>query len=284
MFRYAVTLSSFKDIEGIEQTLERISGLGFDALEMYGEPEMINIKRPRELFDSHQIKICGVTGMWGRASKEGEERRLLSSDPALQRRAKEYVKQCVRMCHALGGAHLNVCLFADDDLSFFDSTHRAFQAERKKSIMKRAVPILSELAKFTADYGVRLLLEPLNRYSTPYFSTARDALKIVKEVDNDWLRMMLDTFHMNIEEDAFDIAIAEAKDFLRHMHFADNNRKMPGYGHIDFKTIVGSLANSGYRGYITFEPTIRDSTSYERPLRNGLGFTRSLETIHRDTN
>lgn len=261
--------------------MERISGLGFNAVEMYGEPDNANLRQLSELFGSYRMKVCGVTGMWGAKAQGGSERKLLSSDARLQKQASDYVKKCVRMCHSLGGKHVNLCLFADDNLSFFDKTHRTVQPKTKADMQKVAAPILSELAGFAAEHDVRLLVEPLNRYSTPYCNTASDALNIVKSVDNDYVRLMLDTFHMNIEEDSFEHTIEKTREVLLHMHFADNNRKMPGYGHIDFKAIVGALMHAGYGGYVTFEPTIYDG-GYELSLRNGLQFIKSLEEGVRD--
>ncbi len=274
-FRYAVTLASFKDVEPVGQTLQKISALGYDSVEMYGEPDRTDTNRLLELSGSCGVSVCGVTGVWGSTSEDAWKRKLLSSDASVQKHAADYVKKCVQMCSALGGGHLNVCLFADDSLSFYDRTHRVIPAERKKKAQDSAVPVLLELARFAADHGVTLVLEPLNRYSTPYCCTAQDAAYVAGRVNQESLRIMLDTFHMNIEEDSFEHTISGVKNMLRHMHFADNNRKMPGYGHIDFKAIVGALAKIKYSWYVTFEPAIPDG-NYGEPLKNGLQFIKSL--------
>lgn len=275
-FKYAITLASFRNIESTEQTLSRISKVGFDAVEMYGEPEKVSVKDLAELFDSYQTSVCGVTGMWGSISEDGWKRKLMSLDSGVQEHAKGYVKQCIQLCHSLGGTELNICLFADDSLSIYDKTHRAIPKEKKVAVHDLAVPVLSELSKFASDYGVRLLLEPLNRYSTPYCNTAHDAMAIANKVDQENFGVLLDTFHMNIEEDSFSDTISNSKRRLRHMHFADNNRKLPGYAHIDFKEIVASLVNIKYDGYISFEPTILD-VDYEMQLKNGLQLVKSHE-------
>lgn len=274
-FKYAVTLAPFRDVEPVGQTLQRVSALGYDSVEMYGEPDKVDVRKLRELSGSYGVAVCGVTGMWGSISEEGWKRKLLSSDASLQKHATDYVKKCVQMCRSLGGGHLNVCLFADDSLSFYDKTHRVMPADRKRNMQDSAVPVLLELARFAADHDVTLMLEPLNRYSTPYCCTAQDAAAVASRVGHENLGIMLDTFHMNVEEDSFEHTISGARGMLRHMHFADNNRKMPGYGHIDFNAIVGALAKIEYSGYVTFEPAIPDS-NYEEPLKNGLQFIKSL--------
>ena len=276
LFKYAITLASFRNIEAVEQTLNRISKFGYDAVEMYGEPEKVSAKDLVELFNSHQIPVCGVTGMWGSISEDGWKRKLMSIDAGMQEYAKNYVKQCIQLCHSLGGTKLNICLFADDNLSIYDKTHRAIPEERKATLHDLAVPILSELSKYASDYGVGLLLEPLNRYSTPYCNTAHDAMAIASKVGHENFGVLLDTFHMNIEEDSFDDAILKSKSRLRHMHFADNNRKLPGYAHIDFREIVTSLVNIKYDGYISFEPII-PKIDYETQLKRGLQLVKSHE-------
>ena len=83
---------------------------------------------------------------------------------------------------------------------------------------------------------------------------------------------------MNIEEDSFEDAILKSRKLLRHTHFADNNRKMPGYAHINFQSIVRSLYSIGYNGYASFEPTIIDQ-DYENSTKRGLEFIKSIEKL-----
>lgn len=271
--KYSITLASFRKLEPIEETLSKLAGQGFDAVEMFGEPEQVDVPKLKDVLGAHGMPVCGITGMWGAASKDGWRRRLLSSDLALVQNSIRYVRDCVKMCDSLGGQEVNVCLFADD-IPSFDRTHGTLAQVEKVKLAQRAVPILAELCRFASDHGVKLVLEPLNRYSTPHCSTARDALAIVKQVDS--LGVMLDTFHMNIEEDSFEGAIWTAGGLLGHTHFADNNRKMPGSGHIDFAAIVRCLQDIGYGGYASFEPNIADR-NYERDTRRGLEFMRRIQ-------
>jgi sugar phosphate isomerase/epimerase len=177
------------------------------------------------------------------------------------------------MCNILDGKEMNICLFADD-MPGFDKTHGAITAQEKKSFTAKAIPIMSQLCKVAKDSGVKLVLEPLNRYSTPYCASANDALVIAQQVES--LGILLDTFHMNIEEDSFADAIQSCRDFLQHTHFADNNRKMPGFAHIDFYAIVKSLHAIGYSDYASFEPNISDR-NYEFTIKHSLEFIRQIE-------
>ena len=276
--KYSITLSSFRNIvEPVEQTLDRLLIQGYDAVEMFGEPDRVQLEHTRQLFQSYNISVCALTGMWGSISPDGWKRKLLSSDQSLIRSSQKYVKQCIDMCHVLGGKKLNICLFADDKLVSIDKNHQVISEQEKVPVIQRVLPILSELAKYANDRGIQTLLEPLNRYSTPYCSTAADAVAIAKKMNRDNFGVLLDTFHMNIEEDSFENAIISTEGLLHHTHFADNNRKMPGLGHIDFKTIMKALSQIGYNSeYISFEPNLT-SDKYRVDTEFGLNFIRSLD-------
>ena len=272
--KYAITLSSFMDLEPLEATLSKISAMGFDSVEMYGEPSEIDIQRTTELLNCYDMSVCGVTGMWGGISSESCKRRLLSQDPGILKASMEYVRDCAKLCNALGGWEFNVCLFAEEN-STTDRTHRITPETEKDKMRSRIVPILSELCKYSENLGVTLVLEPLNRYSTPYCASSKDAAQIAGLVDRSSLGIMLDTFHMNIEEDSFEDAFKTAKTYLRHMHFADNNRKMPGFAHIDFAAVTRAMRDIGYDGTVSFEPNI-SQPRYEREIKSGLEFIRKL--------
>lgn len=270
--RYAITLASFRNIEPIEDTLATLARQGYDAMEMYGEPGEVDAKKLLDSLASYGLPVCGVTGMWGSISKNGWKRRLLSSDPAIVQASEQYVMDCLQLCNIIGGHEMNICLFADDTQGL-DKTHRIIPLNEKEIFVSKAIPLMRRLVRRAADYGIELLLEPLNRYSTPYCATAKDALAIANQVES--LGVLLDTFHMNIEEDSFRDAIESSSKILRHLHFADNNRKMPGYAHIDFSSIIESLNEIGYDNYISFEPNIADK-NYEHVIKHGLDFIKEI--------
>jgi sugar phosphate isomerase/epimerase len=276
--KYAITLASFRKIEPIDNTLTVLARQGYDAIEMFGEPSEVDAKKLLDSLNSYGLSVCGVTGMWGSISSDGWKRRLLSSDAMLVQASEQYVIDCLKLCNILGGNEMNVCLFADE-MQGVDRTHRIISANEKELFAAKAVPIMRRLSRKAADYGIQLVLEPLNRYSTPYCATVKDAIAISQQVDS--LGVLLDTFHMNIEEDLFKDTVQSSRKFLRHMHFADNNRKMPGFAHIDFSTIVESLNEIGYNGYISFEPNIADR-NYEHATKFGLDFVKRIVQQHQD--
>lgn len=274
-FKYSITLSSFRNVEPLEQTLERLVQQGYDAVEMFGEPERVHFKSLEQTFNSFDIPVDGITGMWGSMSSDGWKRRFLSPEPSIVTNSQKYVQQCIEMCHYLGGKKTNICLFADDKLVTLDGNHYVISEDRKMSVIQKVMPVLSDLSRFAEERGIQLLLEPLNRYSTPYCTTSNDAVRIAEQINQNNFGILLDTFHMNIEEQSFEYAILKSEGLLRHTHFADNNRKMPGYGHIDFRLIVKTLKNIGYNQYISFEP-ILTYEGYESATKSGLELIKTI--------
>ena len=273
-WEYSITLSSFKNLEPIQVTLEKLKNQGLSTVEVYGDPDFIDVKNLMDQFDSYSIKVSGVTGMWGLSSADNKSRNLVTTDSRLRLAAQNYVKKCVTLCHDLGGKTFNICLFSDEPL-ISDANHKFLPVEMKRKLISSLVRPLRELAEYASDYGIDLVIEPLNRYSTPICTSSEDAKYIVNQLNHENMGIMLDTFHMNIEEDSIYETIVVTSSLLRHMHVSDNNRKMPGFAHIDFDEVVRALKKIKYSKFITFEPTIQN-TNYENDLKTGLNHFTSL--------
>ena len=273
-WEYSITLSSFKNLEPIQVTLEKLKNQGFSTVEVYGEPDFIDVKNLMDQFDSYSIKVSGVTGMWGLSSADNKSRNLVTTDSRLRLATQNYVKKCVTLCHDLGGKTFNICLFSDEPL-ISDGNHKFLPVEMKRKLISSLVRPLRELAEYASDYGIDLVIEPLNRYSTPICTSSEDAKYIVNQLNHENMGIMLDTFHMNIEEDSIYETIVSTGSLLRHIHVSDNNRKMPGFAHIDFDEVVRALKKIKYSKFITFEPTIQN-TNYENDLKTGLNHFTSL--------
>ncbi|MGB7697545.1 MAG: sugar phosphate isomerase/epimerase family protein, partial [Nitrososphaeraceae archaeon] len=188
--------------------------------------------------------------------------------------AQNYVKKCILLCQRLGGSTFNICLFSNKPL-ISDSNHKTLLPREKIKSASSVIRPLRELAKYASDYNVELLIEPLNRYSTPVCSEAKDAKYIIDQINHENVGMLLDTFHMNIEEDSIHNAIIRSNTILKHVHISDNNRKMPGLAHIDFESIIVALKKIKYSKYLTFEPTFQ-SSDYKNDLKFGLQYLKKL--------
>lgn len=276
-WKYSITLSSFKNLEPIQTTLENLKNYGFSAVEVYGEPDLINVRNLKDQIDSLSIDVSGITGMWGLSSADNISRNLVTTDNNSLIVAQNYVKKCVTLCHDLGGRTFNICLFSDKPL-ISDGNHKYLPQDKKRKLVTSLVNPLRDLAKYANEYDVKLVIEPLNRYSTPVCTTFEDAKYIVNQVNHENLGIMLDTFHMNIEEDSIYETIVASRSVLKHVHASDNNRKMPGFAHIDFEAVVRALKIIEYSNYITFEPTIKN-TEYGVDLKSGLEHLTSLSKL-----
>lgn len=272
MVKFSITIDSFTKIESLENTIKGLVELGINNIELSGDPSNFNLKKNFELFNTFSVSILGVTGKWT-SSKGMISPILLTSDPHILSYSKNYVKECIKICNFFGGSIFNICLLSDYHLKK-DWNHEMIPNKEKKKLLKRSVNILSELTRFSKDFGVYLLLEPLNRYSTPFCCNTADAMFVTSNLNNDYFSILLDTYHMNIEEMDFSESIIKSKDFLKHIHFADSNRKMPGLGHINFNSILKTLRKIQYNNYIGLEPIV--DRNYKVEIRQGLNFLNKL--------
>ena len=139
-------------------------------------------------------------------------------------------------------------------------------ADEQHSRRAGAVEAIGACARFAAHHGVTLLIEPINRYETNFVNTVAEGLALADEIGETSVKLLPDTFHMNIEEADMSASLRAAGDRLGYFHVADSNRHAPGQGHIDFPNLLQTLAQIGYRGYVTAEilPLPDDSTAMQR--------------------
>jgi sugar phosphate isomerase/epimerase len=115
------------------------------------------------------------------------------------------------------------------------------------------VEAIRECAEAAAGTGVRFALEPMNRYETDLIHTVADGLELIDRVGAPNFGLLLDTFHMNIEEPSIEDGIRTCGDRVFHVHVADSNRWHPGAGHLDFPSILETLSAIGYDGFVSGE-------------------------------
>lgn len=125
------------------------------------------------------------------------------------------------------------------------------------------VNTIRECAKLAEDIGIPLLIEPINRYETNWIFTAQDGRDLIDRIGLSSVKLLLDTFHMNIEESNIVDAILKTGDRLGYVHFADNTRHAPGQGQTDFIVILSALKSIGYSGPVVAEvlPLPDDNTA-----------------------
>ncbi|MGE5554363.1 MAG: TIM barrel protein [Betaproteobacteria bacterium] len=129
----------------------------------------------------------------------------------------------------------------------------AKEPRERESQWRAFVEAVGELADYAAARGVRLALEPINRYETNLINTVGEGLDLLEQVGRGNLGLLVDTFHMNIEEASLAKSICRAGSALLYVHLADSNRWAPGMGHLRFGEVFRALDRIGYLGPLSAE-------------------------------
>ena len=221
--------------------------LGFDVIEMaVFDPAAVDKAAVKKALEETGLAptFCTIMSL---------ERDLIAEEPGPRETAKNYIRDAVLL-----GEELGVEVFGGPH---YAPVGKLVGRGRTQQEWDRAVEGFKEVAPFAHDHGVCLCIEPLNRFETYFINIAADAIALVDEVDSPGLRVMLDTFHMNIEEKDPAGAIRACGDRLRHFHACGNDRGTPGSGNIVWDEIIEALKDIGYshRAVIeSFVPGIKE--------------------------
>ena len=228
--------------------IRKAARLGFDTLEICPAP-LVNLPREACLAISQTAEEVGIDLTYCIGIPPCYD--LASEDPAVRKAGIDYQKQLIDVMSAMGGTTIGGILYSCWPYSV------AQGPVDKRPMWERSVMSMRQVASYAADHGVTLCMEVVNRFEQVLLNTAREAVLYCKEVDSPSCRILLDTFHMNIEEDDFASAIRTAAPYLAHMHIGETNRKTPGVGKMDWDTICGTLKEIDYRGHVVMEPFVK---------------------------
>jgi sugar phosphate isomerase/epimerase len=117
----------------------------------------------------------------------------------------------------------------------------------------RFLDSLDEVARYAAPKDVLVAVEPVNRYELNFINNVSEAYEVITKRDIPNVKIMPDTFHMNIEDQSIEATFIRYRDHIAYIHFADSNRRAPGQGHLNFPNIINTLKATGYDGYVTAE-------------------------------
>jgi len=239
--------------------MEEASRLGFEGLELnLRDSDRIPHDEVLESLARFSLEVPSIgTGQ----SFFQDNLSLADPDPEVQ----EYVQQRMKS-HILFAEHLGASVVLGSirgrlDESSIEARQRCYQA---------AVESSRELARFAGHHGVRLTIEPINRYETNFLNTVEETLHFLEDLGEETVGVLLDTFHMNIEEASMDEAVHAAGDRLWHVHWVDSNRCAPGMGHTEFRPLYQALQGVEYGGYLSAEiiPRPDDRIAAETWFRN----------------
>jgi len=219
---------------------------GFETVEIPVEAlEHIDPIKVRTAAANAGLKIGSICACMG----PGRDFRGTAED---QRTATTYVRGLIDQAAAMGcpsiiGPIYSVVGLAD-----------AHDDAEKKQQFDLVVKNLKPLAKYAEQKGVRLCIEPLNRFETDFLNTCDQGLKLIKAIGSKAVGLHLDTFHMNIEEKNQAAAIVKAGKHLVHFHACGSDRGTPGGDHIDWAPIVKALKKIKYKGDVVIESFTTD--------------------------
>lgn len=225
---------------------EKISGLGFDVMEIpagdllkMSDSELEDLK---SLANSLKLSVSSNIG-------PPHDCNISSSNESVRKNGIEFLEKIIIQMEKLGSTKLVGALYNCWPYDFIDLD--------KPAIWERAVKSVKTIADFAKKHNVALYLEILNRFETNLLNTSEEGVKFCKDVGRDNVLLLLDTFHMNIEEDDLSEAILTAGSLLGHLHVGEANRKLPGQGRLPWSEIGEALKKINYSGDVVMEPFLK---------------------------
>jgi len=222
----------------LEKNLAKIRALGYDGVELaVRDPALLNLDELRMLLDRYQLPVAAI----GTGQAFGEDGLSLThADDSVRRKAIQRLRSQLALARTLNAKVIVGLLrgLCPD------------QSRLKAMERKLAVSLTVALRGFEQ---VQVVIEPINRYETPLLNTVASALRFLDRLGLEQVGLLLDTFHMNIEEPSLPASIRMAGDRLFHFHLADSTRWHPGAGHVDFPAVVKTLEEIGYADFLSAE-------------------------------
>ena len=246
--------------EPLEKTLQRLKKYNFDGIELIPEPDRFkDVMQTRNLFDKYSIEpsMMDLTPFHD----------LSHPDKAERDKAIEINKQMLQITNQIGCKKMLVCGTAVGRIAAIID----YQEE-----WKLGLDSIRLLADYAAKLGILFVMEVINHYETCLYYNVDRALQFMADLNHENVAIMVDTYHMNIEEDDSCRAIRRVADKLANFHISDSNRCGVGKGHINFVPIMKTLKQVGYDDYIGLEPQAPGPNPFEAVKAED-----SLETVER---
>jgi len=224
--------------EPVEKSIARLSRFGYDAVEFVGEPELYDPAEVRSLLAKYSIRAGSICNIWKK------DRDFTSANPEIRENAKRYTKSTIDVAERIGAEVVIVAPTANMRIT------RELPPEEE---WKYAVEGIRECGEYALPRGVTLVIEPWNRFETYLINRLEQAIRLAQDINLPNVKIMGDLFHMNIEESSIPEAIRKARGWLVHMHVADNQRDLPGKGHLNWPEIFSALKDIQFSGYLVLE-------------------------------
>jgi len=222
----------------IEKNLQKIKTLGYDGVELaVRDPKLLDVSEIKALINNYNLPVPAI----GTGQAYGEEGlAFIHKNSEIRKKAIDRIKEQIDFAGNFG-ALVIIGLIRGVSGS-------AIKNELAEQLM---IDALKECA--ATNESIKLAIEPINRYETDMINTVKSGLELVEKIGMENVGLLLDTFHMNIEEPSILDSIKAAQDRLFHFHVADSNRWYAGAGHINFEEIIETLIKVNYNGFVSAE-------------------------------
>ncbi len=223
----------------------KVAGLGFDILEISaGQLLAMSTRELDELKKLSQDLHISITSNIGPAKSKD----VSSKNPETRKAGIKYLTEIMHAMDRLDSRVLAGVLYSFWPCDFVDVD--------KKAAWELGITSVRELSKTAESLGIDLCLEVVNRFETYILNTSEEAVRYCQAVGSERAKILLDTFHMNIEEDNISDAIRLAGPRLGHLHVGEGNRKVPGKGHLPWNEIGAALRDIHYDKGVVMEPFV----------------------------
>ncbi|MEW6227966.1 MAG: sugar phosphate isomerase/epimerase family protein [Bacillota bacterium] len=226
--------------EDLSRGISKVARLGYDGVELaLLSKDQVDVPSVRQLISRYNLDVPAVSS--GQVFADAGLS-FTSPDEKVRDGAVATLKGLVEVASEFG-AKVNV------------GRVRGYipVGEDRRVAEDRFLWCMDKLASYCESLGVEVVLEPVNRYETNFINRLAEGLELLKRLGRDNVKLMPDTFHMNIEEASIIRSLEDAGSYIGYVHVADSNRHAPGDGHLDFLSILSCLASLGYDDYITTE-------------------------------
>ncbi len=238
--------------------IDKVADIGFDILEVNaGTVARMTPDERQRLNDHAEQRNITLTYCIGLP----HEYDIASQEQSVRRKGIAFLQQMAGAIGEMGGGKLGGIIYGSWPSTMPDG------ATDKRPYVERSIVSMQEAIKAAEDNNVILNMEVVNRFEQFIMNTCAEAVAYVDAVGSPNARILLDTFHMNIEEDFVGDAIVTAGDRLGHLHIGENNRMPPGFGHIPWTEIGAALRKIKYQGHVVMEPFVAPGGQVGRDIK-----------------
>lgn len=264
MTRVRLSVSTFVYLNyPLEEAIKRIASFGYHGVEIWGgrphayrrDLSAAEIEALRALLAKHGLEISGFIPAQFRYPTN-----LCIANERIRQDSIRYIQDSIETVASLGAPLVSIC------------PGHSLYGQGREDAWERLKGSLRTLSGFAAERGIRLAVEPADRYETDLVQTSDDALRLLEELGLDNLGVVFDTGHGHVLGEDLGEAVRKLGSALFHIHIDDNHGQrdehlIPGDGTVDFASFLTTLEETDYRGFLTVELGFGYTTNPDEAVR-----------------